>query len=249
MKNSLKERNKKIYKAWKSGETVKYIAKKYNLTISSIYKICKGLSDLENPNCIKAKEYNLYQLCEKHFGSQNYLQLSRMYNALIRYGIHSVNDLRDFPIDNVNHIHGIGHKFASVLKKMIAEVNASEMPILKMELCEDRHKTLAEDGSVFSHHVTDITDIEKLELSAQNRIWEVCYEKYKAGKDGYIYIKEKESSKELLIDPRLHIDLYVTGLSVALISVINVCLRENIGLTLWHYDIDTKEYYPQKLSR
>ena len=43
------------------------------------------------------------------------------------------------------------------------------------------------------------------------------------------------------------LDLYVTGLSVALVSVINICNKFNINLTLWHYDNTTNNYYPQRV--
>ena len=41
------------------------------------------------------------------------------------------------------------------------------------------------------------------------------------------------------------LDLYVTGLTVALVTVINHCHRAGIALTLWHYDRDSRSYYPQ----
>lgn len=41
------------------------------------------------------------------------------------------------------------------------------------------------------------------------------------------------------------LDLYVTGLTVALVEVINVCYLYNIYLTLYHFDRNTGTYYPQ----
>ncbi len=41
--------------------------------------------------------------------------------------------------------------------------------------------------------------------------------------------------------------LTVTGLSVALVSVINACRKLNIDLTLLHYDKVTGVYYKQKV--
>lgn len=50
---------------------------------------------------------------------------------------------------------------------------------------------------------------------------------------------------------RLHdadsVDLYVTGLTVALGEVIRYCATMAIPLTLWHYNRDTDNYYPQPL--
>lgn len=41
------------------------------------------------------------------------------------------------------------------------------------------------------------------------------------------------------------LDLYVTGLTVALVTVINHCRQAGISLTLRHYDRDSGSYYPQ----
>jgi len=44
------------------------------------------------------------------------------------------------------------------------------------------------------------------------------------------------------------LDLYVTGLSVALVAVINTCHKLGIKLTLWHFDKDSNSYYPQPVA-
>ena len=41
------------------------------------------------------------------------------------------------------------------------------------------------------------------------------------------------------------LDLHVTGLTTALVAVLNVCMQENIRINLWHYDRDTGEYRKQ----
>ena len=40
-------------------------------------------------------------------------------------------------------------------------------------------------------------------------------------------------------------NLYVTGLTVALVAVINACRVYHIKLILWHYNRDTNRYFPQ----
>lgn len=75
-------------------------------------------------------------------------------------------------------------------------------------------------------------------------------------KDNYIFdkIEDVKDTKAMYqiafekIKQYEYIDLYVTGLTVALISVINVCIDNNIELTLYHYDIESGEYYPQKVN-
>lgn len=43
------------------------------------------------------------------------------------------------------------------------------------------------------------------------------------------------------------LDLYVTGLTVALISVLNACRELEIEVTLYHYDRESGNYYPQQV--
>lgn len=44
------------------------------------------------------------------------------------------------------------------------------------------------------------------------------------------------------------LSLYVTGLTVALVTVINYCLAHKIELILLHFDRDSGNYYPQKVG-
>jgi hypothetical protein len=46
-------------------------------------------------------------------------------------------------------------------------------------------------------------------------------------------------------DEERSMNLYVTGLTVALVSVINVCRMYHIKLILWHYNKNTNRYFPQ----
>ena len=41
------------------------------------------------------------------------------------------------------------------------------------------------------------------------------------------------------------LDLYVTGLTPALVATLNVCIINLIPCTLWHYNKDTGGYEPQ----
>ncbi len=43
------------------------------------------------------------------------------------------------------------------------------------------------------------------------------------------------------------INLYVTGLTVALVAVINAAITHGITLILWHFDRESGNYYPQEL--
>ena len=41
------------------------------------------------------------------------------------------------------------------------------------------------------------------------------------------------------------VQLYVTGLTPALIEVVNYCIIKNVNLTLFHYDMKTDKFVPQ----
>ena len=44
------------------------------------------------------------------------------------------------------------------------------------------------------------------------------------------------------------LNLYVTGLTVALIAVLNVARELNIKVILWHYNKETNDYYYQEVK-
>lgn len=86
----------------------------------------------------------------------------------------------------------------------------------KMELCRGRHEIPeAVDGAIFSQQLNPL-DIDGMERTAAAAV---------AGLDA--------------------LTLYVTGLSVALVAVINACRAHGVKLTLMHYDRESGSYYPQ----
>lgn len=85
-----------------------------------------------------------------------------------------------------------------------------------MLLCEGRHDIpQAIDGAIFPS-VVNPTDINALQRTVREKLENVT-----------------------------HLKLYVTGLTVALIEVINYCSMFDIELTLYHYNKDTNNYYAQ----
>lgn len=101
--------------------------------------------------------------------------------------------------------------------------------ILNMGLIEARHDIPQEqvkDGSVFDRALTpaELTNPTLLEEAVETNLTDLIDE---------------------LADIELR--LTVTGLTVALVSVINVCIRLDIDLVLLHYDRDTKQYFEQKV--
>lgn len=88
-----------------------------------------------------------------------------------------------------------------------------------MELCKCRHEIpQAVDGAVFDTVVNPL-DVAGLDEQAKSALTGVdC------------------------------LTLYVTGLTVALVAVINACRTLGIELTLMHFDRESGSYYPQKVN-
>ena len=126
------------------------------------------------------------------------------------------------------------------------------MAELKLALCAGRHSIPdAVDGEIFSNEISDVTATENLENRAFSGIWNACFNHYKAGESGFLKVDDEWDGfdmEPLMICRGLHIDLYVTGLTVALIAAINCCAIEGIDLTLWHFNRDTGGYYPQEVT-
>lgn len=89
----------------------------------------------------------------------------------------------------------------------------------RMELCRGRHEILeAVDGAIFENEIADVTAVKQMEESAMQRLEGVS-----------------------------NLTLYVTGLTVALISVLNACKRLGIKVALMHFDRATGKYYSQEV--
>lgn len=88
-----------------------------------------------------------------------------------------------------------------------------------MSLCEGRHEIPeAIDGSIFGNTLNP-TDIAGMETEAKKQLGCIC-----------------------------KLNLYVTGLTVALVAVLNVCREKHIAVTLYHFDRETGSYYPQEVK-
>lgn len=88
---------------------------------------------------------------------------------------------------------------------------------MKLALCAGRHNIPQAEGAVFAGAVDPINP-QKLENIAYFSLQNCC-----------------------------KLDLYVTGLTIALVAVINVCRELRIPVTLWHFNRDTNDYFPQEL--
>lgn len=90
---------------------------------------------------------------------------------------------------------------------------------MSLSLCEGRHEIpQAVDGAIFSNTLNPL-DIDGMAQSVAQKLNGVKV-----------------------------VDLYVTGLTVALVAVINYCYANGVRLTLWHYNAADGTYYEQALD-
>ena len=90
-----------------------------------------------------------------------------------------------------------------------------------MALCESRHEIQeAVDGSVFPNEIADPMNMLGMYKTAKERLDPL----------------RKDGMKVL--------NLYVTGMSTALVTVSNYCHQNNVTLVTWHYNNKTGEYVP-----
>lgn len=110
--------------------------------------------------------------------------------------------------------------------------------ILNMAVCEGRHDIpQATDGAIFQNEIPSdfLTVVSILEDKAFGSLWSVCWK------------KDMIDHKTNTIVTGIKLNLFVTGLTVAVISAIKVAKKEGMEVTLWHYDRDTGTYYSQEV--
>lgn len=91
-------------------------------------------------------------------------------------------------------------------------------------LCAGRHDIAGVDNYIFTS-VEDPTDVDGMYAHAMEVL----------GGGGYS------------LDQGDSLDLYVTGLTVALGAVVRYCATWGVSLTLYHYDRESGGYYSQKI--
>lgn len=100
-----------------------------------------------------------------------------------------------------------------------------------MALIAGRHEIpQAVNGAVFTCPIKDVTDVQGLEEQARISLKKAF---------GLTEPSDLRTAPELV--------LFVTGLSVALVAVLNVCQDECIKVTLMHYNSQTGEYFEQEV--
>lgn len=109
--------------------------------------------------------------------------------------------------------------------------------ILNVAVCEGRHDIpQATDGSCFPNEIPSkiLKNPTYLEDMAFSRLWDICRRK-----------KMIDENDRIIWG--IQLNLYVTGLTIAVIAAIKAAKNEGMDIVLWHYDRDSESYYPQKI--
>lgn len=96
----------------------------------------------------------------------------------------------------------------------------AKMKEIFLVLCEGRHEMPTNDGCIFAA-INNVTDTEALEAEALKRL--------------SVLARDVEK-----------INIYVTGLTVALIASLNACTALNKAVVLWYFDRDNNSYFLQE---
>lgn len=98
----------------------------------------------------------------------------------------------------------------------------TSLEILKIGVCKGRHEMPC-DFYIFGSEIKDPTDVKSLELEAEASI------------------------SALVKDSNTRLEIYITGLTVAVIAVLKAAIKYSVNVVAMHYDIRTNKYYEQIL--
>lgn len=115
------------------------------------------------------------------------------------------------------------------------------MKHLKLGLISGRHEMPADIEGFVYETVQDPTDVKALTDFASERLIKL----FPDVEVGLTYLPNQADYTDIVICKRGHLDLYVTGLTVALVAVLNACRCLGIQVTLYHYNRDTGTYFSQ----
>lgn len=100
----------------------------------------------------------------------------------------------------------------------------------------------AVDGYIFDY-VEDISETKHLQVIAALRIEDILKAKHLLPKRKWYDIFQGKEDKY----KGIHINLYITGFTSMLISVLNVCYAFGITVTCYHCDRKNGNFFPQEV--
>lgn len=98
----------------------------------------------------------------------------------------------------------------------------ASLEVLKIGVCKGRHEMPC-DFYIFGSEIKDPTDVKSLELEAEASI------------------------SALVKDSNTRLEIYITGLTVAVIAVLKTAIKYSVNVVAMHYDTRTGKYYEQKI--
>lgn len=112
------------------------------------------------------------------------------------------------------------------------------MPKIVVGLIKGRHELPVEE--YIFEEIKDPSDIENIEMTALQWVEEKCHVKKKTcvSVNGDVSIRRKSP---------ITLVIYVTGLTVALTSVLKACALNGVRTVLMHYNSVTGEYVEQEM--
>lgn len=119
---------------------------------------------------------------------------------------------------------------------------------ITMGLCIGRHEIKEVSSYIFREDIKDPTNLVELERLAFRSIWDECMEVGALQPIPEMWEADWYGEDAYTILPGTKLDLYVTGLTVALIAALNVAKEQQIKVTLYHFDRESGGYYPQEVK-
>ena len=109
----------------------------------------------------------------------------------------------------------------------------------KVGLCKNRHRMVVE-SYIFPEIVSPM-DITRLEQTAISFIEKL----YRGNIPEPLEYTRNSITLVTITKYRGVLHLYITGLTSAVLAVVNACILLNVKLVIWHYDKDTEDYVAQ----
>ena len=108
------------------------------------------------------------------------------------------------------------------------------MKHLQVGLCQGRHEMPVSDF-IFANEVNPL-DARGLERQAESSLAQL------------LGLVPDGNGNRFHWNGAAHVDIYVSGLAVALVAALNVCMTFRWDVTLWHFDREAGSYFPQEVD-
>lgn len=121
--------------------------------------------------------------------------------------------------------------------------------IIRVAVCAARHPFPAGVCPIFEQTISDPTRVDWLEKRANSKIWSLL-PKHAVAVDSYYDLGDPwgYGSYEVAWEPDpVVVEIYATGLTVALLAIIKAAKKYTDTVTVMHYDRETGNYFRQEV--